>query len=255
MADMLKKPITLDVNHMMADTLGFQYGIARSQVEEYAPFAAAANQAVQAGRGKNWLGWMELPYNQAEIVDKLEKVAAKVREKFDTFVVLGIGGSALKSQYRAVCDTYTATDKYGHGIQQDFDTQADAAANLIRLCEPVLGSDNDAVFSAAAALDAWNTSAQENGAQPPVQYAANKQLYSAVDALYATGSAKASGDAKRQMDTQYDAFVSAQATVERAAAAYNQQADAYNKQAAAFPANVISALWGVGEVPSFSNTQ
>ena len=33
MADMVKKPITLDVNHMMADTLGFQYGIARSQVE------------------------------------------------------------------------------------------------------------------------------------------------------------------------------------------------------------------------------
>ena len=65
MAEMMKKPITLDVNHMMADTLGFQYGIARSQVEEYAPFAAAANQAVQAGRGKNWLGWTELPYNQA----------------------------------------------------------------------------------------------------------------------------------------------------------------------------------------------
>ena len=76
-----------------------------------------------------------------------------------------------------------------------------------------------------------------------------------MDALYATGSAKADSDAKRQMDTQYDAFVSAQATIERAAAAYNQQADAYNKQAAAFPANVISALWGVGEVPSFSNTQ
>ena len=169
--------------------------------------------------------------------------------------VFGIGGNALKSQYRAICDTYTATDKYGHGIQQDFDTQADAAANLIRLCEPVLGSDNDAVFSANAALDAWNTSAQENGAQPPVQYAANKQLYSAVDALYAVGSAKASGDAKRQMDTQYDAFVSAQATLERAAAAYNQQADAYNKKTAAFPANVISGLWGVGEVPSFSNTQ
>ena len=34
MAEMMKKPITLDVNHMMADTLGFQYGIARSQVEE-----------------------------------------------------------------------------------------------------------------------------------------------------------------------------------------------------------------------------
>ena len=95
MADMCKKPIVLDVNHMMADTLGFQYGISAGQVAEYAPFAAAANQAVQAGRGKGWLGWTELPYNQAEIVEKIEKTAKRVRERFDTFVVLGIGGSAL----------------------------------------------------------------------------------------------------------------------------------------------------------------
>lgn len=186
---------------------------------------------------------------------KKRPVAAGVLALCVLVSVFGIGGNALKSQYRAVCDSYTATDKYGHGIQQDFATQADAAANLIRLCEPVLGSDNDAVFTAADTLGAWNTSVEEDGAQPPVQYAVNKHLYSAVDALYAAGSAKASGDVKRQMDTQYDAFVSAQATIERAAAAYNQQADAYNQQAAAFPANVISTLWGVGEVPGFSNTK
>ena len=186
---------------------------------------------------------------------KKRPVAAGVLALCVLVSVFGIGGHALKSQYSAVCAAYTATDKYGHGIQQDFDTQADAAANLIRLSEPVLGSDNDAVSTATAALDAWNTSAQEDGAQPSVQYAGNKQLYSAVDALYAAGSAKAGSDVKRQMDNQYDAFVSAQATIERAAAAYNQQADAYNKKAAAFPANVISALWRVGEVPSFSNTK
>lgn len=95
MADMMKKPIVLNVNNMMADTLGFQYGIARSAVEEYAPFAAAANQAVQAARGTGWLGWTELPYNQEEIVANIERTARRVRENFDTFVVLGIGGSAL----------------------------------------------------------------------------------------------------------------------------------------------------------------
>ena len=95
MADMCKKPIELNVNHMMADTLGFQYGISRGQVEEYAPFAAAANQAVQAARGTGWLGWTELPYNQEEIVAHIEKTAKRVREQFDAFVVLGIGGSAL----------------------------------------------------------------------------------------------------------------------------------------------------------------
>ena len=92
---MNKAPITLNVNHMMADTIGLQYGIDREQVNSYAPFAAAANQAVQAVRGTGWLGWTELPYNQEEILKHIEETAARVRAKFDTFVVLGIGGSAL----------------------------------------------------------------------------------------------------------------------------------------------------------------
>ena len=90
-----KKQIRLDVNHMMADTLGMQYAIAASTVDEYAPFAAAAQRQVQARRGTGWLGWMELPYNQAEIVDEIERVAARVRSDYEAFVVLGIGGSAL----------------------------------------------------------------------------------------------------------------------------------------------------------------
>ena len=95
MCIMDKKQIRLDVNHMMADTLGMQYGIAASTVEEYAPFAAAAQRQVQARRGTGWLGWMDLPYNQEEIVCEIERVAARVRKDYDAFVVLGIGGSAL----------------------------------------------------------------------------------------------------------------------------------------------------------------
>lgn len=95
MENIIKKPISLDVNQMMADTLGFQYGIARDEVDAYAPFAAAAQHAVEQHRGTGWLGWTELPYNQKEIVEKIEAVAARVRKDFDTFVVLGIGGSAL----------------------------------------------------------------------------------------------------------------------------------------------------------------
>ncbi len=89
------KNITLDVNHMMADSLGFQYGIPAQRVDDLAPFAAQANKAVQKARGTGWLGWMELLHNQEEIIAKIEKVSACVRREFDTFVVLGIGGSAL----------------------------------------------------------------------------------------------------------------------------------------------------------------
>lgn len=95
MATMKREPIVLDVNHMMSDVIGFQYGIDADHVEGMSEAAAAAQRNVQLNRGTGWLGWMELPYNQNEIVEHIEKVAAKVRDEFDAFVVLGIGGSAL----------------------------------------------------------------------------------------------------------------------------------------------------------------
>lgn len=87
--------IRLDVNNMMAEMIGWQYGIAEDALARWTPCARAARQAVQANRGTGWLGWTELPYNQAEILTQLEQTAQRVREQFDAFVVLGIGGSAL----------------------------------------------------------------------------------------------------------------------------------------------------------------
>ena len=80
---------------MMGDFLGMQYGIDRSAVDDMEVYLKRAHAAVEANRGKGMTGWMELPYNQEEIVKHIEAVAAKVRDQFDTFVVLGIGGSAL----------------------------------------------------------------------------------------------------------------------------------------------------------------
>ncbi|MEG2387275.1 MAG: glucose-6-phosphate isomerase [Clostridia bacterium] len=64
-----------------------------------------AHQAVEAKRGKGMQGWMELAYNQDEIVSRLTQTAARVREQFDAFVVLGIGGSALgpAAVHQALC--------------------------------------------------------------------------------------------------------------------------------------------------------
>ena len=92
---MSNQRITLDINHMMTDTLGLQYGIDASQVDALASYAKGANQSLQKNRGTGWLGWMDLPYNQNEIVAEVENLAAEIRREFDTFVVLGIGGSAL----------------------------------------------------------------------------------------------------------------------------------------------------------------
>ena len=89
---MLHEPIVLDVNHMMSDVIGFQYGIDPCQVDGMKDAASAAQHNVQKNRGTGWLGWMQLPYDQEEIVSHIERVAKSVREQFDTFVVLGIGG-------------------------------------------------------------------------------------------------------------------------------------------------------------------
>lgn len=92
---MNREPIVLDVNNMMANVIGYPYGIDPIVVDDLAERAIMAQETVARKRGTGWLGWMDLPYNQKEVVEKIEKVAAEVRANFETFVVLGIGGSAL----------------------------------------------------------------------------------------------------------------------------------------------------------------
>ena len=87
--------IHLDINHLMADTIGTQYGISRLMIKQREGQAKAAQEAVQKTRGTGWLGWTELPYNQESVLKEIEDTAKTIREGFDTFVVLGIGGSAL----------------------------------------------------------------------------------------------------------------------------------------------------------------
>jgi glucose-6-phosphate isomerase len=86
--------IKLDINHMMNDFLGGN-GLDRAQIEAMEPALRKAHAQVEANRGKGMQGWMDLPYDQAEVVQSIEKKAAEIRAQFDAFVVLGIGGSAL----------------------------------------------------------------------------------------------------------------------------------------------------------------
>ena len=86
--------IRLDVNPMMAEYVG-EHGIARAELDAMLPALKKAHAMVEAGRGKGMQGWMDLPYNQDDILTRIEATAARVRARFDAFVVLGIGGSAL----------------------------------------------------------------------------------------------------------------------------------------------------------------
>ncbi len=71
--------------------------VEQSEVKRRSPVLERAFKAVQANRGsvEKMTMWTELPYNQGEVVERIKECAASIREKFDNFVVLGIGGSAL----------------------------------------------------------------------------------------------------------------------------------------------------------------
>ena len=47
------------------------------------------------GKPSRMLAWTKLPYNQKTVVEDILSTAKRVQNNFDTFVVLGIGGSAL----------------------------------------------------------------------------------------------------------------------------------------------------------------
>ncbi|MEF3274134.1 MAG: glucose-6-phosphate isomerase [Chloroflexus sp.] len=80
-----RQRIRLDINNVFGPQ-----GLTPAELEAAAPQAAAAIAAVQSRREA--LGWPLLPDQD---VTPFEQFAAQHRDRIDTFVVLGIGGSAL----------------------------------------------------------------------------------------------------------------------------------------------------------------
>lgn len=86
--------ITVNYNNMMTYALG-ERGISDADLKEHEILAQSAHFQVEAGRGRGMQGWMDSPYDQAEVVKAIKASASRIRKKFENFVVLGIGGSAL----------------------------------------------------------------------------------------------------------------------------------------------------------------
>ena len=84
--------IRVDFNNMMQSHVG-QYGLTEADIRAYDARFARAAENMETKRGD--MKWRELPYNQEEIVEDILEAARYVRDRFDYFVVLGIGGSAL----------------------------------------------------------------------------------------------------------------------------------------------------------------
>ena len=97
--------IKIDYNNMMAEYVGQEQGFTLKDFSDNKKLVKDAFELVSNNRGTGMMGWTELPYNQKEIVDDVIATAKLIKKKFDNFVVLGIGGSALGpiAVFQALC--------------------------------------------------------------------------------------------------------------------------------------------------------
>src|SRR5688572_452354 len=85
--------LILDYTRMMADATDGR-GIDANVLDALAPRMRDIHADVEQRRAAHELGFFELPYEQS-VVDQIRTFAEGLGQAFDTFVVLGIGGSAL----------------------------------------------------------------------------------------------------------------------------------------------------------------
>ncbi len=86
--------IRLDFNNMMTDFVG-EHGISIEDIDKISDKIENAKKAMVEKRANGKMDWRDLPYNQDEVVEDILSYVNEQKDKFDAFVVLGIGGSAL----------------------------------------------------------------------------------------------------------------------------------------------------------------
>ena len=97
--------LKIDYNNMMKEFVGQEQGFSTKDFSDNKKLVEQAFKTVSQNRGTGMMGWTELPYNQKEIVEDIIATAKNIKKKFDNFVVLGIGGSALGpiAAFQALC--------------------------------------------------------------------------------------------------------------------------------------------------------
>lgn len=86
--------LKFDFNNMMTKYVG-EKGISEEEISALTEKIEKAEKAMEEKRKIGKMDWRDLPYNQDDVVEDIISYAESVKGKFDAFVVLGIGGSAL----------------------------------------------------------------------------------------------------------------------------------------------------------------
>ena len=90
---MKKEKIRLDYNNMTSDFI--KNGITSEEIDNIKDKIENAIKEINTKRKNGKLDFMDLPYNQNEIVDEINAYVKEISPNIEAFVVLGIGGSAL----------------------------------------------------------------------------------------------------------------------------------------------------------------
>lgn len=92
----MNEDVRIDYTNLMTESIGSEHGISTQDIQDLEPRAKEIHRDLQTRRESGDLGFFTLPY-QSQVVHEIEKYAKFLRPRYDNFVVLGIGGSALGS--------------------------------------------------------------------------------------------------------------------------------------------------------------
>ena len=91
---MKKEGIKYDYTFLLAENIGKKFGLAFEEIDGFLGKTREYHLNLTADRENGKIGFYDLP-NDKKNVRAVQNFADKNRDKFDNFVVLGIGGSAL----------------------------------------------------------------------------------------------------------------------------------------------------------------
>lgn len=86
--------LRFDYNNMMTSYVG-EHGVDPACIDADKEVIASAFKTVMDNRGKGWQEWCDLPYASEEYLDEMISYCGGIGKKAESFVVFGIGGSAL----------------------------------------------------------------------------------------------------------------------------------------------------------------
>ncbi|MBI3813834.1 MAG: glucose-6-phosphate isomerase [Nitrospinae bacterium] len=84
--------ITINYANMLSDKIGKEHGLTLDELKSLQPLAGKIHDLLKVKREKGELPFFDLPYQD---ITEILNYAGHVKDRFDNFVVLGIGGSAL----------------------------------------------------------------------------------------------------------------------------------------------------------------